>query len=255
MAGEEAGGTGPEGGAPKPDAKPSGSGSEGTPGSDPKGQGGAEEKRAIPVDSLPEDMRDKSPAEINRMWQTAAAVLAAKNDEVEQLNTRLRALEEAKTKEPPEPDPTEGVDLKEMIYDDPEKAVEIAFQRVYGKEFQRVESAVSDTVLMKVAKEIGPDFDKHEDKIRAILAGSKGPVTPDTVHGAYLMAKGLSTVEYEREARKKAAESEPPTPEVKDSDLPQLTDLDKQIARGMGMSEEEYIKYSGEYIEVEVPGV
>ncbi len=212
----------------------------------------------IDRNALPEEMRNKSPEEISLMWSAAARVLESKNSESESQNARIAQLEAAaaEQKREPVPDPTENVDLKELMYENPEKAVDIMLEKKYGPTVARFEAGIGETEIVRASRIIGPDFIEHEPAVRAILAKSKGPIDEAAVQGAYFMARGLASVQTDVARAKLAAETPAPTPEITEGDAPsQLQGLAKEIQRGSGLSEEDFVKFGEGELVTEVPGL
>lgn len=210
---------------------------------------------------LPEEMRGKTPEQISMMWGAATRVLEAKNSESDSNNARIAALEaQIAANVEPEPDPLEGVDMKEMMLDDPVRAVDLLLEKTlekkYGNTVARLESGIGETEIVKASRTIGPDFDQHEPKVRAILASSSGDVTEASVYGAYMMARGMAAVEDDNKRKKLSAETPAPTPEVTEVDSPtQLTGLAREIQKGSGLTEEDFTKFGEGELIVEVPGL
>lgn len=224
-------------------------------------QTGETNSGTINVADLPEEMRGKTPAEISTMWGAAARVLADKNSETETQSARIAVLESAaleRQQAPPEPipDPDEGVDIKELMYEDPEKAVDVLLRRRYGETIDRLEAGIGQTAMIAARQNIGPDFDDHADAVKTILSKSSGPIDERAIQGAYYMARGLASVQADTAKAKLAIETPAPTPEVTEVDQAgPLTGLAAQIQRGSGLTEEEFIEFGEGELVVEVPGI
>ena len=220
---------------------------------------GTQDTDSIKRSELPEEMRGKTSAEISSMWGAATRVLQSKNVETDSLNNRIAQLESQALEQgapPAEPDPDADVDLKELMLDDPERAMDIMLNRRYSTTVNRLEKGIGETELIKASRSIGADFDEHEDAVRLILSQQSGPVTEGAVHGAYLMARGAASVQKDKAAAKLSLETPEPTPEVNESDLPgALTGLAKEIQLGSRMTEEEFLEFSTGELVVEVPGL
>lgn len=214
-------------------------------------EGASGSRNVIAMDDLPEEMRGKEPAQVQAMWNAAARALENQNNENETLKSELRQMREQlenlgrrapEPETPPEPDLSPD-EIRDKIFDDPVSAVEAVVRKKFGPLIDRLERSTGETALMRMSKKIGSDFDDYEDSVRAILANTSGPISDQTVYGAYLMARGEKAVQSDQERKKKAASSPAPTPEVNESDAPKLSSLQQQVARSMGMSEDEFTHY------------
>jgi Asp-tRNA(Asn)/Glu-tRNA(Gln) amidotransferase A subunit family amidase len=210
-------------------------------------------------EGMPEEWKGKSKSEITSLWTSAATVLDAKNAEVEALRQQLEAARTQReyTAPPPPPVPQEDpVDFRSLIFDDPEKAIDFALEKKYGRRVQEMDQTQAEIALMKVEREF-PDFDRHRDTINSILAQNKGTrISDHTVRAAYLMAKGNAAIQAEAAARAAAIHSQPPTPPGPAAKKVEITSLEQEVARAMGFeSDEEFAEWrdSDDEITVEVP--
>ena len=205
----------------------------------------------FPVDQIPEEWQGKSAGEIRMLWNMAAQQLAAKN---EQLETYKQYASQPRVQNPMEQAPKEPeVDLKELLYEDPEKAFDLEIQKRLRPYIQEYQQTAAETAFMSVGREYS-DFAEHEAVVKNILSQSSAPVTPQTVRATYLMAKGMRALEAEQAQARKPSVSEKPSAPSKLESTPKLEGLEAEIATGMGMNAEEYFQYKHETLdEVEVP--
>lgn len=220
-----------------------------TPESDPSPNEG------IWREGLPDEWKGKTPQEIARVWGTAATLLDSKNNEVEALRQQLESLKSASpTPQPASPEPEEPIDFKSLIFDDPERAVDLAVEKKYGKRVQEYERELSNVAVMKVEREFA-DFDEYRDTVNAILSNAQGRVTDQDVRSAYLLARGYKSVQDEREAAQ-AVHNEPPSPPEPTKKTPEIPELGKAMMSSLGFqSEEEMDEWlnSDDDMEIEVP--
>lgn len=204
---------------------------------------------------LPDEWKGKTEQEIATLWGSAASVLSAKNDEVETLKRTLAERDTVVNDPPPPPPEEEPIDFRSMIFDDPEKAIDAYLNKKYGTRFTDLERSRSDLALMKVEKEFS-DFDEHRDTIEQIVSRKPGgPATEHDVRAAYLMAKGLSVLEAEKEAARQI-HNEPPSPPKPPEKKVEATELEAEVSKAMGFeSIDEFVKWrdSDDEMTVEVP--
>jgi hypothetical protein len=210
-------------------------------------------------EGMPEEWKGKSKGEVSALWTSAATVLDAKNAEVESLRQQmesLRSQSQFQSAPPPPPPAEEPVDFKSLIFDDPERAIEVAMERKYGSRVKEIDQTQADLAVMKVEREY-PDFEKHRDTINAVLSQNRGmKITDQTVRAAYLMAKGNAALQAEQQARTAAIHSQPPTPPESKKPKVEITSLEQEVARAMGFeTDEEFAEWrdSDDEMTVEVP--
>jgi len=211
------------------------------------------------AEGMPEEWKGKSQTEITSLWSSAATVLDARNTEVEALRTQLEAAQNvpvvAPEPAPVEPAP-EPVDFKTLIFDDPEKAIELKMEEKYGKRAEEIDQDMSQLAVLRVEREFS-DFEQHRDTVQAILAQNPGQrVTDHTVRAAYLMSKGNEALQAEKAAVAAAVHNEPPSaPEPVKAEV-KITTVEQEVARAMGFeTDAEFAEWRDmdDDIEVEVP--
>lgn len=203
-------------------------------------------------EGLPEEWKGKSPAEISRIWQTAATMLDSKDEQLKAMKQQM----ESATSRPPDPPPVqeeEEVDLKALVFDDPVKAVEIAGRKLFGPQVERINTKLASLAMMEVEREY-PDFAKYKDTVKQIVSAKQGEIEAQDVRAAYLMARGFSAVQAEQEEASRI-HNEPPSPPEPSKKKPEIPELGKAIMSRMGFeSEEEMDEWlSAEDVEMEVP--
>jgi len=211
----------------------------------------------IPRDKLPEEWEGKTPDEIASTWNTAATVLAARNEEVEALRQQLYNQQaQAAQAAQPQPEPVKAFDpeeFKEKVFEDPVGAFDTLLEQRMAP-YLRQHAQNSVAVAMSQAERELPDFDEYRPYVEQIISSQEGPATAASVKAAYLMARGYKSVEIDKEATRKAATSERPTAPEPVKSKPKVSELELEIAKGMSMTVEEYVQYrTDELDEIEVP--
>lgn len=211
----------------------------------------------VPRDALPEELRGQDPETISRTLDTMTQVLRTRNEENQELRQRLNALEEQARRPEPQEEDLSDEELKELIYENPEEAIDKVIRKRYGSVMQSVNRANEGVAFMQARDQFGEKFEAVEDDVRTVLEQSGAAPTPENVEWAFYMAHGrrsLTQSEQEaRQERKEASAPERPSPPEQESE-PQLTDLEDEIRRGMNMSKEEYVEYrDAEELVMDVP--
>lgn len=210
-----------------------------------------------PLTELPAEWAGKSAAEIRTLWETAGTVMASTNDANEAYKQRIADLEAARPAPIVEPveDPDADVDMKQLIYENPEKAFDIAMRRKYGPLIDRIEENIGDTAIIN-ARSALPDFERYEDTVKQLVKGAGAGVNDSLVRQAYLTAVGMEKLEADTAERSAAAARPKPEPDPPAPKVVPVTGLAAEIMRGSGFeSEEEFNEYLAmdDEIEVEVP--
>lgn len=242
---EGTGGTGgaPSGGQPQ--------GEKGTP----KGGAGDSGVGGLPLDVLPEPMRGMPANQIKFILQNATTAVQNTAKENRRLQAQLEELQKGGGKKrgpgrPPKQADTgqddggdEGEDdFESMMKTNPKQAIAMAVQEAFGQEIGSLREGVGDVYFSQMRQEF-PDFKDHEDTVREIIETQQVPANKDNLRGAYLMAKGHAAVQAERQKTTQDDNVEAGTnrpAEGKDAKK-ELTSLQKEIARGLNMTDEQYI--------------
>lgn len=203
---------------------------------------------AIPLDVLPEELRDRPHAEQKFILEHMVQSLATRNREVSDLKEQiaeLRGAVSAQPKTPAEPDPHEGKTITELMLEDSEAALDKYMEaRGYVNAFNTLSGRVDSAELSMVRAEID-DFDEYEDDVKQLLKEGKLAPTRENVRGAYTMAVGNRVLEKKARERRAAGGTVPPSsppPPDPEKDAPQLSQLETEIAAAHGMSAEEWIE-------------
>lgn len=204
--------------------------------------------RAIPVEILPEELRDRPDAEIQFLLGHMVTALGERNNEVDTLKEQIAELrgEVRSPKPPPAPDPDDDKPLEELILEDTEKAIDRYLEKKgYVKTVQHLGSEVGETMMSLISQEID-DFEEHEETIREILKRGKLAATRDNIIGAYTMAVGEKHFAERKKGGRKST-SIPPTgnpPPPPPQNEPQLSTLETEVMRAHGITDpKEWIKY------------
>ncbi len=248
-------GEGGSGGGGKPPADPPKP--KGNEGGDPGGEPG---ERAIPVDVLPEELRDKPEAEQRFILSHMVKALGQRNAQVDDLKEQIAELRGAVSNrpEPPkEPDPNEGKPLEELILEDADAALESWMKRKgLDRAFDNLEGRIGETEFTIIASQID-DFEEYEDDVRALLKKSGAPATRQNILGAYKMALGdRALMERQRTGRKNSGSVPPSPPEPPkggEEEEPQISSLEQEIARAHGMTPEEWVESRDKDMELKLP--
>jgi hypothetical protein len=216
------------------------------------GQGsGPPEVRGVPEDALPEFLRGRSPDEVRRAIDEAFQGARTANSELRNLKSEMDEIKSNLGKKDKEPEQPEKP-LDELLYENPEEAIARVIQKRYGSRFAGLEEQVGSTVFATVRNEL-PDFDDYEDDVRSLLAESRAPATRANIVGAYKMVLGDRAMQQRAQASRRAANPEKPKPKPPESKKAKLSDLEKDIAKGLGVSEEKYLENRDKPMNVRVP--
>lgn len=214
---------------------------EGTEG-DENGEGGAPSADERWRNALPEEMRGLTPDAMGpamaTMWRTMEA-------QGRQLEAMSRAAPRHAQPEP-RAEPEEEVNLKEMIFDDPEEAVARIFEKRFGGLVSNLQSGSSAGVFAD-ARARFPGFAEREQKVKDLLAESGiGPemVNPTVLDRAYKQVLGeeYSTTLSRKGTRTPSSERPTPTRERKNK-APKRefeNDTERAIFQASGLNEDEY---------------
>ena len=208
----------------------------------------------IPVSALPEELRDKSEAEIQFTLGRMISSITSQNETNRELRDRLeKALE--KPEPEPEPDPNEGKSISELFEEgDHEAAIEAYLKKKgYVEAVGATLSKVASIEYQGVRREIA-DFDEYKEDIDGMLKG-RNDVTADVVKGAYTMARGSAIIAAEEKSRRalmsaEKVEGDPPEGVEK---LPELEGLEKEMFEASGMERGRWDEMKGDEVEIKVP--
>jgi len=234
---------------PPPEGDPPGGGGGGDKDPPPEGDKppkegegeGDKPPETLPLDVLPEDLRNRPAAEVKLVLDHMVTSLTRANETNEELKAKLTRLEEPE--KPPVEDPHKDKSDEELMLEDADAAVVRVLQRRgMLDQFGSMQGSVGGLVFDAVAATL-PGFAEHKDEVQKILTESKitNP-TKEQVTGAFSMAVGNKAIE-DLIRTQRAAENI--TPAAKPDDPPQAgkyvkTPLDEEIRKASDLSEEEY---------------
>jgi hypothetical protein len=213
------------------------------PGGDPP-KGDPPPPKTIPVDVLPEELRDRPEAEIKFLLGHMVTALGERNNTVDDLKTQVAELRNKVGNSPPPPatpDPDADKPLEELILEDTEKALDRYLEkRGYVREVAGISEQVGETTFALVAAEID-DFEEHEDAVRKILEVGKLAPTKKNIMGAYTMALGQKQLAERGRTGRRGTGSIPPSnaPPAPDPNKaePKLSALEQEVMRAHGVKD------------------
>jgi hypothetical protein len=212
--------------------------------------GGEEPSTGLTPDVLPEFLRGRSAEEIKAAIHQAFQGSQIANKELKELRRDLESLRgEKKPEAPAEPEKP----LEELLYENPEEAIDRVIRKRYGDRFESLEGRVGSTVFATVKSEFD-DFDEHEEEVKELISSSGAQPTRENILGAYQMVVGRKALEARQQAKRKSVNPERPKRKPETPAGPKLSDLEREIARGMGMTDEDYAAgRDNDYFDVKVP--
>lgn len=234
----------------RPEGEP---GTEGGAGGDPL----PPPPRTIPVDALPEELRDLSERELTFFLSRTLSGVREQNAQNRALAAEvaeLRSRVEGTAPRREEEDPHKGKSLAELILEDPEAAIEqVARKKGWIKGMEDVDDKASDALFSSVASKID-DFEEYEDTVREMLRRSNSPINRATIIGAYTMAVGQKAIEGRAKAGRKSQNPEPPAPpKPPAATRPEESDLEREIREAHGKSPDEWAKHKEGEFAIKLP--
>lgn len=232
-----------------------GNGSSGSGNSNPGGAGAGGKQavppnnpNALPVELLPPEMRNMSQEQIRQ-------ALAAVPTLVKRAKDLAAENETLKKQTTPTPEPkAKQKDLNQLIYEDPEGAVDQVLQSKYGQRFQRLEQQANDTAFILAERQY-PEISEYRTEIESILEATGVEPTVENITGALAMAVGQKTIADRRAAAVAADNIEPSAGGSGDERKPKVDKIEEEFARMMGFSNERYaeLRDRGNYMDIPVP--
>lgn len=208
---------------------------------------------SIPLTALPEELRDKSEAEIQFTLGRLISGVTSANETNRALKEELTELK--KVPEPaPEPSPHEGKTMGELFEEgEHEAALDLYIEKkgylgAVTDTMDKVSSMEYETVRRET-----PDFDEHRDAIDGILKGRPN-VDAQTVRAAYTMARGASVIAAEEKAERALHSPEHPKgdPPPKKDEHGEMNPFEKEVFEASGLERDRWEKMKGD-IEIKVP--
>jgi hypothetical protein len=207
----------------------------------------------IPLTALPEELRDKSEAEIQFTLGRLISGVTQANERNRELSSRLEAAERVPDPEP-EPGPHEGKTMAELFEEGEHEAAFDAYleKKGYVGAVTDTRDKISSMEYDSVRREIA-DFDEHRDAVDTILK-DRPNVDSRTVRAAYTMARGAATIAAEDKATRalltpEHPDGDPPEPKVERGDM---DTFEKEVFEASGMSEDRWHEMKG-HVDIEVP--
>lgn len=220
-------------------------------------------------ESVPESLRGKTLADVIEQQERLSKALKISEESRQQLQALTKTISERQA--PPDPTPTPAPkemtreELNDLYSEDPIKAIEVIQEqaaRKYAEAFERrlgpIAEGAASTLEQSVKQKYAREFELLGDEIKSAVdrvGGRKVMNTPDAWDDLISWVRGRPgnfeklTQESPSTARQREVEaaglnmrstirSPVPTPNGK------LDDVQKQIAAEMGMSDDEYLKWS-----------
>lgn len=207
--------------------------------------------------NLPAFLRGKSESEISQIFMRMADVAETQSERVKRLESELRSVQEHVSRPAaPPPEPEEEIDLKDLIVDDPEKALKYFIEKNYGPQLGSIQQQLGSTILDNARMQYD-GFNEMESDIVGELKKRGIPMNKQSLDDAYYLVLGRKTREEKERLRREAEatkeSSPPPSSAPKPED--QLTDLDRDIMRASRItSVEEYLKFRDGEFNVKLAG-
>jgi hypothetical protein len=204
------------------------------------GAGGVqpEEPETIPADILPEEFRGRDLAEVKLILGQMPTIIHNQREELERVKNLGQPQSPAALGQEEEP-----VDLRELMEENPEAAMEHYISKRYGPQITAMEDRIGEGEISRFKSE-HPNFAEYEEDVRTLLTASRQPATRENLHGAYAMAVGNRQILNSAQQRRAEAEAikaaPPPGEEEKTRDL---SPLEAEVAKALRMSPEDYVKY------------
>lgn len=181
-------------------------------------------------DILPEILRGRPASEIQARLSQAFELLPTLAEQNKTLKEQIENLSKAPPK-PPEPEK----DLKDLILDDPETAVDRVVSAKYGDRFANLGKQVAEMTISHVGAQL-PDWEEHKELTTKILHESGSPINEANIKAAYHMAYGRAALEKrirEQQQQQNVVDSDAPG-KTSDPGTPPPTDLEREVASVLG---------------------
>ena len=203
---------------------------------------------SVPLDVIPEELRDRSAGEIKYLLNRMADSTATSAGQIRQLQTQLNDVQTQVNEVPAEPDPDEDVTDEELMQSNPEKAIlRIMDRNGMLSRFDAVEERVGDSVTALVAQDYD-DFSEHEETINTVLANGNIARSRQNIEAAYAMSVGMKEIDRRKHVTKtrNSMVQSTPSPDIETNELPGLAGLEADIFASSGMSRDEWEVYKGD---------
>ena len=199
----------------------------------------------IPLDVIPEELRDRSAGEIKYLLNRMADSTASSAGQIKELQTQLQAVQTQVNEVPAEPDPDDEVTDEELMQNNPEKAI----LRIMGRNgmldrFDAVEQRAGESITALVSQDY-EDFGEHEETINTVLASANVARSRENIEAAYAMSVGMKEIDRRRHATKTRSSMvhTNASPDIEVNELPDLSGLEADIFSSSGMSRDDWETY------------
>lgn len=194
---------------------------------------------------LPDEFKGRDPAEVRLLLSQMPKIVKAQKEELDSLRLKMAGASEPTNIPMPQRTAEEVQQEFEELFDkNPREAIKKFVEQEYGGRFGSVEQRIGETEFRLVSQSV-PDFREYEEDVRSLLRQSGAPATQQNIMGAYTMAVGNRELQR-RMIRQRMSANAPkadPTPKPEEQ-KPELSPLQEEVARSMGLSAEEYVKYA-----------
>lgn len=202
------------------------------------------------ADILPEEFKGRDPAEVRLLLSRMPQIVKAQKEELQNLRMQLSGgTAPTVTHGAPDPEPQKSPEERaeefaEKFDKNPMEAIRQFVEEEYAPQLSNINQRVGETEF-RLVKQTVDDFEEYEDDVRALLEQSRSPATQGNIMAAYAMAVGQREIQ-KREQRVRQSASSPPANPAPDptEKTPELTPLQAEVASSMGLTPEEFIKYS-----------
>ncbi len=194
---------------------------------------------------IPEELKGRSPEEIKLLLSQMPRVVKAQKDEIDYLKSQSLSAHQPPANMSVEPaGPTKS--FEELLDEDPRAAMKLFVEEEYGATIGDLQNRVGEGEFGRI-KSMNPGFDEYEEDVRTLLNQSKTPATEANILGAYAMAKGQRELVKEQQMRRLADSTTPAAPAPDDKGkAPELSPLQDEVRGAMGLSAEDYVKYTAD---------
>ena len=199
-------------------------------------------------DIIPEEFRGRDPAEIRLLMSQMPRIVKAQKEELDNIRIQMAGGGAATvTHGPPVIQKTveeTQAEFEELFDKDPRAAIKQFIADEYAPTLQGMNSRLNASDMARVRSSM-PSFGDFEEDVTSLLTQSGAEATEANIRGAYAMAVGNR--EIQRQATVARAAENPilatPAPDS-GKKLPELSKLQNDVREQMGLSVEDYHKYT-----------
>lgn len=205
------------------------------------------------ADIIPDEFKGKDPAEIKILLSQMPRIVKAQKEEMESLRLQMAGINPPNVVHgaPVVVEPVKTAEevqkaFEDLFDKDPRAAIKQFIAEEYAPTIDGMNTRLDASDLARVRLSM-PNFGEFEEAVTDLLTRSGSPATEANIRGAYAMAVGNK--EIEKQALLSRAKDNPlpvtPVPEL-DTKVPDLTPLQEEVRQQMGISAEDYVKFSGD---------